>query len=425
MIPLVIQQCLVGLYVLTTTSMVGWIDSPMSWSPDGEWLGYTVVADSSQDDLAPGWLFETAVRGDATRGTRAVGDRNAPAASKIYQIWASHGNHEPSVLVEEARWPLTAPSWSPRGKSIAFGRFVPQSMEPNQPGQRGRFEVVIQDAMNRKRVLWASSDFELDDDTRTRFPQLAVAWSPDGRYLAISRPGSEPSILIMGTDSGKVLATLEQAAQPVWSPDGSQCAFIRIKNDSINLCLVERHGQTFGPSRQFIVTGSVRSTPGWSNDSRSIFVVTEKSTNRSRELVLDRLSTRNGDSARVLNLVSEPGLRTGSILGVAIDFDRDGERCFFSVNIDGRENDLGLGILRDQHIPKRFHPDRSKFANRCNGALPRTTITSPSDSEPPGSLSPPAFVRSADSTRPARSSPDETSRRQWLNVLIAAHHVAC
>ncbi len=60
------------------------------------------------------------------------------------------------MLVEEARWPLTAPSWSPRGKSIAFGRFVPQSMEPTQSGQRGRFEVVIQDAMNRKRVFWAS-----------------------------------------------------------------------------------------------------------------------------------------------------------------------------------------------------------------------------------------------------------------------------
>ena len=167
MIPFIIQRSLVSLYLLTTTCMAGWMDSPMSWSPDGEWLGYTVVADPGRDDhLAPGWLFDTASGGDNTRGTREVGERKAADAQPVYQIWASHRNHESSVLIEETHWPLTAASWSPRGKSIAFGRFVPQSMEPNQPGQRGRFEVVIQDAMNRKRLLWASSDFELDDETR-------------------------------------------------------------------------------------------------------------------------------------------------------------------------------------------------------------------------------------------------------------------
>ncbi len=145
----------------------------------------------------------------------AVGDRKSTARSPVYQIWVAHPNNEASVLVEETRWPLTAPSWSPRGKAIAFGRFVPQSMEPTQSAQRGRFEVVIQDAMKRKRLFWASQEFELDDQTRARFPQLALAWSPNGRFLAVSQPGREPSILIMGTDSAKVLATLEHATLPV------------------------------------------------------------------------------------------------------------------------------------------------------------------------------------------------------------------
>ncbi len=162
----------------------------------------------------------------------------------------------------------------------------------------------------------------------------------------------------MGTDSAKVLATLEHATLPVWSPDGSQCAFIRTKNDSNSLCVVERHGQTFAPSRQFIDTGSVAATPGWSNDGQWIFAVVEKSTIRSRELALDRVSSRTGDAARVLSLIGRGGASYGaSVLGVAIDFDRDGERCFFAVDIEGRENELGVGVLRDQpHIPKRCHP---------------------------------------------------------------------
>jgi len=291
-------------------------------------------------------------------------------------------------------------------------------MEPNQPGQRGRFEVVIQDALNRKRVLWASPDFELDDETRARFPQLGGAWSPDGRYLAFSRPSREPSILILETDSGKVLATLEHATQPAWSPDGSRCAFIRTKNDSNSLCLVERHGQTFAPTKQFIETGSVKATPGWSSDGQSIFVVAEKSTIRSRELELDRISAQTGDSGRVLNLIAEPALRGAPLRGVAIDFDRDGERCFFSVDIEGRDCDLGGGIIRDQHIPKRFP--------LIDGSLRiGAVVVSPDDRYlairfgPPGSLTPPALYDLA-LEQITLIVPDETARRQWINTLIGA-----
>jgi Tol biopolymer transport system component len=421
MIPFIIQRSLVSLYLLTTTCMAGWTGSSMSWSPDGEWLGYTVVADPGRDDhRTAGWLFDTASGGNALRGTRGVGERKAVDAQPAYQyqIWASHRNHKDSVLIEETRWPLTAVSWSPRGKSMAFGRFVPQSMEPNQPGQRGRFEVVIQDAINRKRLLWASSDFELDDETRARFPQLGGTWSPDGRYLAFSRPSREPSILIVGTDSGKVLATLEHATQPAWSPDGSRCAFIRTKNDSNRLCVVERHGQTFAPSRPFLETGSVRATPGWSSDSVWIFVVAEKSTTRLRELELVPISAATGDSGRVLPLIAEPALRGGSLRGVAIDFDRDGERCFFSVDIEGRDSDLGVGIIRDQHIPRRFP---LIDASLRIGAL----AVSPNDRYlairfgPPDSLTPPALYDLA-LEQTTLIVPDETSRRQWLNTLIDA-----
>jgi Tol biopolymer transport system component len=419
MIPVIVQHSLISLYLLTTTVTAGWMNSTMSWSPDGEWLAYTIAADPAREDqVGPGWLFDTATGGVDTRGTSEVGERKAADAQPVYRMWASHRNHAPSVLIEETRCPLTASSWSPRGKSIAYGRFVAQSMDPNQPGQRGRFEVVIQNALNRKRLLWASPEFELDDGTRARFPQFGGAWSPDGRFLAFCQPRRQPSIVIIGTDSGKLLATLEHATQPAWSPDGSQCAFIRTKNESNNLCLVERHGQAFGPSRQFIETGSVRVTPGWSADSQSMFVVAEKITARSRELELDKVSAQTGECGRILPLLAEPALRGASLRGVALDFDRDDERCFFAVDIERRDSDLAIGIIRDQHIPRRFPVLDSSMRI---GAL----AISPGDRYlairfgSPDSLTPPALY-DLESDKTTLIVPDETSRRQWLNTLIGA-----
>jgi hypothetical protein len=66
----------------------------MSWSTDGEWLAYTIVAGPARDDhVGPGWLFDTASGGSKTPGTREVGERKAADAQAAYQIWASHRNH--------------------------------------------------------------------------------------------------------------------------------------------------------------------------------------------------------------------------------------------------------------------------------------------------------------------------------------------
>ena len=161
----------------------------MSWSPDGEWLSYTVVTNPEPDELRPGWIFLTSNSAAETSGKQPA--PSGGAAGPIHRIWATHRDHQPSVLIEESHWPLTAPAWSPRGKSVAFGRFVPQSIEPAQSVQRGRYEVVIQDGLERKHIVWSSPDFELDPLARASLPHLSCSWSPDGLYLAIPRPGRQ------------------------------------------------------------------------------------------------------------------------------------------------------------------------------------------------------------------------------------------
>ena len=156
----------------------------MSWSPDSEWLSYTVVSDATHDALRPGWLFASALdRSDPVGHQRPSGGRSA-AEAPIYRIWTTHRDGETSVLIEESRWPLTVPSWSPRGKSIAFGRFVPVSIEATKRFSAADWKLSSRTA-SIANVLWSVPELALDSMARSDLQNLAARWSPDGLYLAV------------------------------------------------------------------------------------------------------------------------------------------------------------------------------------------------------------------------------------------------
>ena len=356
-----IQLGLLGfLRLATSTFVAGWVSSPMSWSPDGEWLSYTVVTDAEPDELRAGMDLSHGRTSDAD--ARRIPDAGragdgGPAAGSI-ESGRHNRSRQPSVLIEESHWPLTAPAWSPRGKSIAFGRFVPQSIEPAQSIQRGRYEVVIQDGLDRKQVVWSSPDFELDPIARAGLPHLSCSWSPDGLYLAIPRPGRQPAIEIVRTDTKKRVHMIEHASLPSWSPDGSKCAFIRQDERRPTASSTSSAGaRRFGEPRLIAATGAIASAPHWSSDSRSIFAVVERTTRpiaRSRNRSLH-------SGAQWNHAAHAPGSRSrhggaATIRGVAIDFDREGERCFFSVDLEGRDSDVVWSIPRERVTHKRFHP---------------------------------------------------------------------
>jgi hypothetical protein len=415
------QLGLVGfLRLLTTAVVAGSMSSPMSWSPDGEWLSYTILADGDQNELRPGWILRMA----ATPSTEPA-DGTGPAArgaggpAVTYRIWATHRNQKPSVLIEESRWPVSAPAWSPRGKSVAFGRFVPQSLDPAQPVPRGRYEVVIQDGLDQKNVVWSSPEFGLDPVGRAAMPLVSCSWSPDGLYLAIPRVGGERAVEIIRTDNRKRVQILDHASLPAWSPDGAKCAFIRHDNHHDRLEYVERRGQTFGEPRMIATLGPINALPHWTGDSRAIYAVAEKVTSRSRELEIVRFGLDPSDSHFLFNLAPEATRRGAKIRGLAIDFDRDAERCFYSVDLEGRDSDVVWCLPRDRwEINKRFHP--LDVSQRIEGVsiAPDGQVVAMRFGTPTG-LTPPALY-DTETEQTKLLVPDDDSRREWLGVLAGA-----
>ena len=271
---------------LSTTMVAGWVGSPMSWSPDSQWLSYTVAPGSERDNREPGWLFDTTRDGLSPQDRPSPSDAKGASASNSYRIWATYRDAESSVLIEESAWPLTAPSWSPHGRSIAFGRFVPASIEPHPFDTRGRLEVVIQDGLRRKQSFLTVPDFELDPEARAELPHSIAAWSPDGQFVAFPKPGRNPAILVFKVESRKLLQTIDHAMLPAWSPDGSKFAFIHNEGpDERSLQVVERRGQSFISTRPVLDVDRVKTAPSWAGDGRSIFVVVEKPRGRPRRWI--------------------------------------------------------------------------------------------------------------------------------------------
>ena len=405
---------LLGFFRLATATFVaGWVSSPMSWSPDGEWLSYSVVTDAEQQDqFRPGWIFLRVENSDSQSQQPTLEPASRPS---IYRIWATHRGSQPSVLIEESHWPLSAPAWSPRGKSIAFGRFVPYSNEATHSIQRGRYEVVIQNGLDRKQVVWSSPDFELSPTARTGLSHSSCSWSPDGLYLAIPRPGRSPSIEMVRTDTKKRVHILDNAGLTAWSPDGSKCAYIRQERTSSRLEYVERQGQGFGDPQVLAATGVVPSTPHWTSDNHSIYAVVERATTRTPDLEIVRFGLEPNETIRLLPMAPDPMRRGGTIHGLAIDFDRDGERCYFAVDLSGRDHDMAWSIPRERKTHKRFHPlDISQriesIAASPDGQLVAVRFGCA------GGLTPPA-IYDTETEQTTLLVPDEDARKEWMRVL--------
>mgnify|MGYP001579546272 CR=1 FL=1 len=109
-----------------------------------------------------------------------------------------------------------------------------------------------------------------------------VAWSPDGKFLAVSdrsSPQDPSSVFLLSTETGEKRKLTSPAshyfgdAWPAFSPDGRTLAFFRrtipIGIGDVYIVTIDFQGKPEREPRP-LVKGSNNSVPGWTPDGRSI-----------------------------------------------------------------------------------------------------------------------------------------------------------
>lgn len=361
------QPVLCGLSrTLASSLLASCLHAPLAWSPDGQWLAFTSSQGTAESSRASGWLF------DVRRPSTEVGDDHqggeGPAA---FRIWATERATLSSVLIEDSEGPLSSPTWSPDGHSLAYLRFVHAKPLLDLASARGTCELVVQEAIDRKRVVASFKDVELDREERKRFPESTAAWSPDGRLLAVSRPGRLPSVMIVRVDRGTIVRTIESATRPSWSPDGTKLAFFRVgrgRPGGLSLHAIDLDSV---PGRPLLELCEATESPVWSPDGLSLVAICRRPGVRGREIDLVRVTVDTGFATRLLQLATvgadfasrrrpltlgEVGHDGAAVHRASLSCDREGEEFVLSIDLDGQIPVLRYGSLRRGMIFKPFHP---------------------------------------------------------------------
>lgn len=404
----------IGIASLFFSILAGCLHASVLWSPDGEWLAYTMASRPDSPGILPGWLFDPSPEEPDEFAT----SRPRSAAPLVYRLWATRADGGESVLLEESRGPLTSPCWSPDGRLLAFGRLV------HEEEGRARFEILVQEAPDRKRIIF-SRPLDEFNSRAAGLPGLALAWSPDGRYLAIPLFQQTLTLGIIRADNGRVLKEIKDAYLPSWSPDGTKLAFVQ-GSEAETLQVID---QNFGPPRHLADIGQSSQAPAWARDSRSLAIVARRTSTTPRREVLPshqtellRVHVESRKRDVITGLHSEPGDRDAAYRGTSFAIDREGDELFHVSDVEGKPNVIVRFHPRTRETLETFHP--IDHAIRI-GAL----AVSPGGKSlafrvgPPGDFSTPAIVElDANRRRVTPLVPDDAARIEWVSTLI---HNAC
>ncbi|AGA30306.1 TolB-like translocation protein [Singulisphaera acidiphila] len=399
-----------GLLGLALAVSLGCVPAPVLWSSEGRWLAYTMAVRSEEVRLLPpGWLYSVKPGPESEQlGWSTSTDR--PAAI-LYRLWTTRPDTGDSVLLEESRNPLTAPVWRADGKAIAFGRLI------SEPDGRLRFEVVVQDSPENKRII--SRQAQVEAGLRPAdLPGLTLAWSSDGRYLAIPLLQQTLGIAIIRVDDGRVLKEIPDACLPSWSPDGTKLAFLR----GADLQSLHYLDTNFGTPRHLADIGQACQPPVWSRDKRSVMVVSRRKARPPKEPVgavtaLLRISI-DGGVKEDLTLPADPREGVRPELGTSFCFDQDEEALFFSDDADGDQSIVCWFLPRGKVVHKKDNPidftvRLSSFAVTPGGKTLGFRAGGPAFFAPPGLWDLPTG-------RFTPLIPDDSARLEWIATLVAS-----
>jgi Tol biopolymer transport system component len=224
----------------------GWIQGA-DWSPDGKRFAYGISSRKHEGVPMGVHVFDAATK--TTRRLSPVSvqslDWSPDGSTIVYSdfstisIVAADGSDRTTLRPEGV---VTDPSWSSDGTQIAFAAYGRGAGESPQ----GALHVIEADGTFDRVITEAREG-----------PLKAPAWSPDGSKIAFidgcgiwaASPDGSGRTLLTHVDDCRALGMdvgdggFSDAAQLVWSPDGSQIAFnLQIINDSFSLYVMQADG---------------------------------------------------------------------------------------------------------------------------------------------------------------------------------------
>ncbi|MBV8309859.1 MAG: PD40 domain-containing protein, partial [Planctomycetaceae bacterium] len=417
-----------------------------------QWLAYTMVEPADTPTLKPGWLYDSGALFPARRGSFLPLDERPKTGFPRYRIWATERVSGVSVLIADAAYPLSSPAWDSDGHTLFYCRFVPRLPGTDPSRLRGQCELVVQESLDRQRVIMTLPDITLDRDQLATFCELKASWSPDGQYLAVPRPGRTAAILIVLPEQGRVLKTLDRASLPSWSPDSSRLTFVRTARDGSSTQTLQVIGHDFGAVRALADLSEMSEPASWSQDGQSVLVAAQRVQVRPQNFELLRVFIDAGVATRAMLLRDEGPFResnrgrsplrnpqppenldSNQMLTLGLDapspnaaqrfslgFDRDQEQCIFSADLEGQIPVIGYSNIRRQTVLKKFHPiDISlrigSLALHPDDQLAAVRIDTLGGSSPP-------LLCDLGSMNVKLVAPDDYTRQEWLTTLVATAH---
>jgi eukaryotic-like serine/threonine-protein kinase len=210
----------------------------------------------------------------APDGTRVAFSWDGMAADN-FDIYVKQIGEETPVRLTSAPEPDTSPAWSPDGRFIAFVRA--------SPNERAEYILVPAIGGPERRLGESAMRGRTDAVDAVRFlanPRLA--WSPDGKWLALTEPkatndASALFLLSMETGDKRRLTNPPPEALgdsgAAFSPDGWLLAFVRAITYGVSDLYVVPLSESMAPAgepRRLRAPRGWNTTPAWTPGGREI-----------------------------------------------------------------------------------------------------------------------------------------------------------